>query len=125
MSFALGMKSRKSVPEALANVILDNHPVIRWLMADGRRIAFPKASLKDLPYAFDRPGIDVTRITTGVPILHPQIFSFSGLWQLGKGTSERLYRVDASQPGVLENSPIKIAYGKPVRCQFDRHAGRW
>ena len=61
----------------------------------------------------------MTRITTGVPILHPQIFSFSGLWQLGKGTSERLYRADASQPGVLENSPIKIAYdGKSVRCQM-------
>ena len=61
----------------------------------------------------------MTRITTGVPILHPQIFSFSALWQLGKGTSERLYRADASQPGVLENSPIKIAYdGKPVRCQM-------
>ena len=32
-------------------------------------------------------GVDVSRITTGVPILHPQIFSFSGLWEFGKQTS--------------------------------------
>jgi adenylate cyclase len=113
------MKVEGSVPEALAQVTLDNHPVVRWLMADGRRIGDSKNFLEGFALCLRQAGIDVTRITTGVPILHPQIFSFSGLWQLGKGTSERLYRADASQPGVLENSPIKIAYdGKPVRCQM-------
>jgi adenylate cyclase len=112
------------VAEALANVILDIHPVIRWLMADGRGIPDSKNFLEGFALCVRQAGIDVTRITTGVPILHPQIFSFSGLWQLGKGTSERLYRADASQPGVLENSPIKIAYdGKSVRCQLTATPG--
>jgi adenylate cyclase len=61
----------------------------------------------------------VTRITTGVPILHPQLWSFSGLWQLGKGATERRYRADQSQIDSLENSPIKLAYnGQPVRCRL-------
>jgi adenylate cyclase len=107
------------VPEALAKVTLDNHPVIGWLMADGRKISDSNDFLEGFALSLRQAGIDVTRITTGVPILHPQIFSFSGLWQLGKGTSERLYRADVSQSGILENSPIKIAYdGKPIRCQL-------
>src|SRR5881394_1832546 len=63
-------------------------------------------------------GVDVARITTGVPILHPQIFSFSGLWQLGKGTSERLYRTGPTSTATMLNSPIRIAYegAGPVRC---------
>src|SRR5258708_10518731 len=63
-------------------------------------------------------GADVARITTGVPILHPQIFSFSGLWELGNGTTERLYRTEPGTAAILSNSPIGIAYegGGPVRC---------
>jgi len=77
-------------------------------MADGRRILGSNDFLEEFGRCLRRASIDVTRITTGVPILHPQIFSFSGLWQLGKGTSERLYRADGSQSGILENSPIKL-----------------
>jgi adenylate cyclase len=107
------------VPDKFAEFASDSHPVIRWLMADGRRILGSNDFLEEFARCLRRASIDVTRITTGVPILHPQIFSFSGLWQLGKGTSERLYRADGSQSGILENSPIKIAYdGKPVRCQL-------
>ena len=61
----------------------------------------------------------MTRITTGVPILHPQLWSFSGLWQLGKGATERRFRADQSQVNSLQNSPIKLAYeGQPVRCRL-------
>jgi adenylate cyclase len=112
------------MPDDFERVAPDDHPVVRWLMADGRRILGSNDFLEEFARCLRRAGIDVTRITTGVPILHPQIFSFSGLWQLGKGASERLYRADASQPGILENSPIKIAYdGKPVRCQLTATPG--
>src|SRR2546423_11645538 len=65
-------------------------------------------------------GVDVARITTGVPILHPQIFSFSGLWELGKGTTERLFRSGPDISATMANSPIRIAYegGGPVRCDL-------
>ena len=118
----LKMETRP-VPDTPIQAGLDSHPVIRWLMVEGRKIVSSNDFLEAFASCLRRAGIGVTRITTGVPILHPQIFSFSGLWQLGKGTSERLYRADNSQfsstPAPLENSPIKIAYGgQPVRCRL-------
>ena len=101
----------------------DAHPVIRWLMIEGRKAVGSNDFLEAFASRLRRSGIDVTRMTTGVPILHPQIFSFSGLWQLGKGVSERRYREDESQATSLENSPIKIAYeGRPVRCRLTMSA---
>src|SRR5438105_6430601 len=64
-------------------------------------------------------GVPVNRITTGVPILHPNLWSFSGLWEAGVGASERRYRPGAPDVAAsLENGPIKIVYegGGPVRC---------
>jgi adenylate cyclase len=96
----------------------DAHPVIRWLMTDARRRVDADDFLEAFANELRAAGIDVSRITTGVPILHPQIFSFSGLWQLGKGTSERLYRAGPTTTTTMLNSPIRIAYegGGPVRC---------
>ncbi len=95
-------------------------PVIRWLMTDARKRADPSEFLEAFAYELRAAGVDVSRITTGVPILHPQIFSFSGLWELGKGTTERLYRTEPGIPAILSSSPIGIAYqgGGPVRCNL-------
>ncbi len=94
------------------------HPVIRWLMTDARKQTDPSEFLVAFANRLRASDIDVARITTGVPILHPQIFSFSGLWELGRGVSERLYRADPSV--TASNSPILIAYGGggPVRCDL-------
>jgi adenylate cyclase len=94
------------------------HSMIRWLMSDARRLTDPNEFLAAFAEKLRGAGVDVSRITTGVPILHPQIFSFSGLWELGKGTSERLYRAGPGLPQAMLNSPIGIAYqgGGPVRC---------
>jgi adenylate cyclase len=96
----------------------ETHSVIRWLMTDARRRTDPSEFLVAFADRLRASDIDVGRITTGVPILHPQIFSFSGLWELGKGVSERLYRADPSV--TTSNSPILIAYGGggPVRCDL-------
>ena len=93
------------------------HPVIRWLMTDARKRVGASEFLEGFAHQLRAAGVDVSRITTGVPILHPQIFSFSGLWQLDKGTTERLYRTEPDIPATLANSPIGIAYkgGGPVR----------
>ena len=56
------------------------HPLIRWLMTDARKLADPNKFLEAFAEKLRGTGVDVSRITTGVPILHPQIFSFSGLW---------------------------------------------
>ena len=93
------------------------HPLIRWLMTDARKHADSSEFLEAFAHELRAAGVDVSRITTGVPILHPQIFSFSGLWELGKGTTERLYRAGPASTSTMSNSPIRIAYegGGPVR----------
>ena len=55
-------------------------------------------------------GVDVSRMTTGVPVLHPQLYSYSALWERGKGVTERLYRADGSQDAILataERAPTR------------------
>jgi adenylate cyclase len=93
------------------------HPVIRWLMTEARGHIDPCGFLDAFADRLRTAGVDLSRITTGVPILHPQIFSFSGLWELGKGTTERLYRSGPGFAAIMTNSPIRIAYegGGPVR----------
>jgi len=98
----------------------ETHPLIRWLMTDARKHAAPSEFLEAFAQQLRAAGADVARITTGVPILHPQIFSFSGLWELGHGTTERLYRTGPTGTATMSNSPIRIAYegGGPVRCDL-------
>jgi hypothetical protein len=66
---------------AKPSALSDAHPVIRWLMTDARRRVDADDFLEAFANELRAAGVDVSRITTGVPILHPQIFSFSGLWQ--------------------------------------------
>jgi adenylate cyclase len=89
-------------------------------MTDARRRTDPSEFLEAFAHELRAAGVDVSRVTTGVPILHPQIFSFSGLWQLGKGVTERLYRSEPDVAATLSSSPIGIAYqgGGPVRCDL-------
>jgi adenylate cyclase len=98
----------------------ETHPVIRWLMTDARKRTDACEFLEAFAHELRAAGVDVARITTGVPILHPQIFSFSGLWQLDKGTTERLYRAGPDSLAIMARSPIRIAYeGRgPVRCDL-------
>src|SRR5438445_4769824 len=89
-------------------------------MTEARRRTDASEFLEAFAHQLRAAGVDVARITTGVPILHPQIFSFSGLWELDKGTTERLYRLSAASTPTISNSPIWIAYegGGPVRCDL-------
>lgn len=98
----------------------DIHPLIHWLLTDARKLVDPGQFLAAFADELRKAGVDVARITTGVPILHPQIFSFSGLWELGRGTTERLYRAGPDISSTLVNSPISIAYqgGGPLRCDL-------
>jgi adenylate cyclase len=102
----------------------ETHPVIRWLMTDARRRTDACEFLEAFAHELRAAGVDVSRISTGVPILHPQIFSFSGLWQLDKGTTERLYRANPDSLAKMARSPIRIAYegGGPVRCDLSAPA---
>jgi adenylate cyclase len=76
--------------DAPVRVGSEESPVIRWLMTDGRRMTDAKSFLEHFAACLIEAGVDVSRITTGVPVLHPQLFSYSGLWERGKGVTERL-----------------------------------
>jgi adenylate cyclase len=93
-------------------------PLISWLLTDARRITEPKAFLAALAEQLLIHGIEVSRLVTGVPILHPQVHSYSARWDRGQGVSERFFHLTAETLPVLENSPVKTVYsgGGSVRC---------
>lgn len=95
-----------------------DYPLMHWLLTDARRISDPKSFLAALAEQFLVNGIEVARLTTGVPILHPQVHSHSARWELGKGVSDRFFRLTAESLPALENSPVKTVYsgGGSVRC---------
>jgi adenylate cyclase len=103
---------------AMANRFLIEHPLIYWLLTDARRITEPKAFLAALAEKLPVYGIEAARLVTGVPILHPQVHSYSTRWEPGSGASERFFRLTAESLPVLENSPVKTVYGGggSVRC---------
>lgn len=94
------------------------HPLLYWLLTDARRIVEPQAFVAALSDQFLKHGIEVSRLVTGVPILHPQVYSYSARWDLGHGVSERFFRLTPESLPVLENSPVKTVYngGGSVRC---------
>jgi adenylate cyclase len=94
--------------------------IIHWLLRDGPRVTDSKTFLNAFAEQLVANGIEVARVSTGVPSLHPQVFSFSGLWEVGKGASERRNLADASTFSRLEHSPVKTVYEGhgPVRCDL-------
>jgi adenylate cyclase len=64
---------------------------------------------------------EIARFTTGIPVLHPQVSSWSCLWRPGTGTTERYFKRTQENRLVFENSPIAIVYGGggPVRARLD------
>jgi len=82
----------------------------RWLIDDGRFIegtgAFDQAFVDKLLEL----GFPLERFTTGLPSLHPQVDSFSTLWEVGKGMSFREFRRVEAIDRQLAGSPILAIY---------------
>jgi adenylate cyclase len=87
-------------------------------LTDARRIAEPKAFVTALAERFLAHGVEISRLLIGVPILHPQVYSYSARWDIGQGASERFFHLTPETLPVLENSPVKTVYmgGGSVRC---------
>jgi len=98
----------------------DHHSEIEtlraWLRTEGRFIAssadFDTAFVEQLRNA----GLPITRYTTGVPSLHPQVDSFSTLWEHGKGLSFRQYHQTEDREVVFRNSPPTSSTMKAAAC---------
>lgn len=98
---------------------LDNRAIIDWLLADARHLLNSTEFLKALVERLIALGSQIDRATTGVPILHPQVYSFSALWESGKGAQERQFLADSNIVTTLATSPIGAVYrtGTTVRCR--------
>jgi adenylate cyclase len=92
-----------------------------WLRADGRFIANAAEFDTALVERLRDLGLPIVRYTTGVPSLHPQVDSFSSLWEHGKGLTVRQFRASGEGAIVLRNSPMYIVYyeGRIVRCDLE------
>lgn len=99
-------------PAAPDRLLLD------WLLTEARSLADCKAFLEAFAAQLTLHGIAVSRLVAGIPILHPQVHSYSARWDLGKGVSERTFSQTMESIKVLENSPVKTVYsgGGSVRC---------
>jgi adenylate cyclase len=78
-------------------------------MTEGRHITDAKSFLECFAARLRDASVDVSRITTGVPVLHPQLFSVISLWEREMGVTERRYRAEPSQDASLGHSPIRLA----------------
>jgi len=92
-----------------------------WLRKHGRFIGSSAEFDTALVERLRGLGLPITRYTTGVPSLHPQVDSFSALWEEGKGLTFRQYRQTEDGEAVFRNSPLYIVYneGRSVRCDLE------
>ncbi len=111
------------MPDTLNQTVCDAHPVIRWLMTDGRRILGSNDFLEGFALCLREAGIDVTRITTGVPILHPlsiRKFSLSAVY----GSSAKARRSASIAPIAASLQSSETARSRwpttAALCAFDR-----
>ncbi len=103
----------------------DEHPetgaICAWLIGHARLISVDSVYLNAFGERLVEAGLPVKRVSTGIPTLHPQLFSVLGLWEQGKGTSGRDFRMLPETRHLFDNSPLKIVYeeGRPVRCSLE------
>jgi adenylate cyclase len=94
---------------------------VNWLLQPSTRALDLELLLAGLANCLAQLGITVDRITTGVPILHPQVVSVSGLWQMDRPFVLRRFQANKNLLTQFQNSPIALVYkGQgPLRYRLD------
>ena len=70
----------------------------------------PVLSVSQLAEQIVAAGIPIFRMTTGVPVLHPNVRSISVLWEAGGETTVRQYTGQIGYESVFLNSPLYVVY---------------
>lgn len=96
----------------------------QWITHTGARLRSAPAFVEALGAALQAEGLPVARITTGITLLHPLVFSSSCLWVEDGPVSERLYPNVEDTLRLYQNSPLPKVYGegRTVRCRIGRKA---
>ena len=91
-----------------------------WLIGEGRFIGGTGGFDEAYVLKLRELGLPVDRFTTDVPSLHPNVDSFSTVWEPEGGISFRTYRAEDDATGSFRQSPIFQAYetGKITRIDM-------
>ncbi|MGH6893791.1 MAG: adenylate/guanylate cyclase domain-containing protein [Dongiaceae bacterium] len=94
-------------------------PLLTWLEGPGRRLTETEAFVEALGEQMLEIGLPIDRITTGIPMLHPQIASSTVVWEPDKLAHERNWQITRLTRSMYERSPLYVVYrGEgPVRAR--------
>ena len=100
------------------------HPFLAWLRGEGRLIEDREAFVAALAQKLLHAGVPVARITTAVPVLHPNVDTSAIYWQVEEGAEERTWQMTPEAMKMRQNSPLHIAYfdGLGSRCRIGAQA---
>ena len=94
-------------------------PLLAWLEGPGRRLIETEAFVEALGEQLVEIGLPIDRITTGIPMLHPQIASSSVVWEPARLAHERQWQMTTLTRSMYERSPLYVVYrgDGPVRVR--------
>ena len=94
-------------------------PLLGWLEGPGRRLIETEAFVEALGEQLVELGLPIERITTGIPMLHPQIASSSVVWEPARLAHERQWQMTSLTRSMYERSPLYVVYrgDGPVRVR--------
>lgn len=99
--------------------MVETAPLLAWLQGPGRRLIDTEAFVEALGEQLIEIGLPIDRITTGIPMLHPQIASSSVVWEPERLAHERQWQMTSLTRSMYERSPLYVVYrgDGPVRAR--------
>jgi adenylate cyclase len=99
--------------------LIEIAPLLAWLEGPGRRLIETEAFVEALGEQLVEIGLPIDRITTGIPMLHPQIASSSVVWEPERLSHERQWQMTSLTRSMYERSPLYVVYrgDGPVRAR--------
>jgi adenylate cyclase len=94
--------------------------LVHWITSSGPRHRSSPRFVEALAAKLNEEGLPIDRITTGINLLHPLVFSSSCLWTKEQGVGEKLYPNVADTMRLYQNSPLPRVWGagETVRCRI-------
>ncbi len=101
------------------SAMIELAPLLAWLEGPGRRLIETEAFVEALGEQLVETGLPIDRITTGIPMLHPQIASSSVVWEPARLAHERQWQMTSLTRSMYERSPLYVVYrgDGPVRAR--------